>query len=153
MHANHAAPKLVLFDLDGTLADTFKDLFWALNQALGEFGHGHADARAIRMRVSHGARAMSRAALADDAPDLDAVVQRFLAIYEQHVATRTTLFEGIEQVLIPYRPAEPNQRKNRKVADERERVSELREVYGGGSPRCNRVRELRHPGVRCAIWW
>jgi 2-phosphoglycolate phosphatase len=98
-HAGHAAPKLVLFDLDGTLADTFKDLFWALNQALGEFGHGHADARAIRMRVSQGARAMSRAALADDSADLDAVVQRFLALYEQHVATRTTLFEGIEQVL------------------------------------------------------
>jgi 2-phosphoglycolate phosphatase len=92
-------PELVLFDLDGTLADTFKDLFWALNEALQEHGHSAAGAAQIRMRVSQGSRAMARAALPIDSADLDAVQQRFLALYEQHVATRTTLFEGIEHVL------------------------------------------------------
>ena len=95
----HCTPKLVLFDLDGTLADTFKDLFWALNAALEEHGHVNVDAAAIRGHVSHGARAMARAALPPDSSDLDAVQQRFLEIYELNVATRTTLFEGMEQVL------------------------------------------------------
>ena len=97
--AEDVAIKLVLFDLDGTLADTFKDLFWALNQALEEHGHPRADASKIRACVSYGARAMASAALAAQSADLDAVQNRFLEIYEQHVATRTTLFDGIEQVL------------------------------------------------------
>ena len=94
------ALQLVLFDLDGTLADTFKDLFWALNQALEEHGHEHAEAARIRAHVNHGARAMAGAALPGDSADLDTVQQRFLAIYAQHLATRTTLFDGIEQVLM-----------------------------------------------------
>lgn len=95
----HAALKLVLFDLDGTLADTFKDLFWALNQALEEHGHAPAHSGAIRMRVSQGARAMTRAALPSHSTQLDAVLRRFLELYEQHLAIRTTLFDGIEEVL------------------------------------------------------
>jgi 2-phosphoglycolate phosphatase len=91
--------KLVLFDLDGTLADTFKDLFWALNQALEEHGYKHADAAAIRDRVSLGARAMACAALPAASNKLDSVQQRFLTLYEQNLATRTTLFEGMDQVL------------------------------------------------------
>ena len=38
-----------LFDLDGTLAATFKDLFWALNQALEEHGYKMID-RNVRRR-------------------------------------------------------------------------------------------------------
>lgn len=96
---DHGALQLVLFDLDGTLADTFKDIYWALNQALAEHGHGAADAQATRALVSHGARAMAHAALPHDKAQLVDVEERFLAIYEQHVATRTTLFDGIEHVL------------------------------------------------------
>ena len=96
---DHGAPKLVLFDLDGTLADTFKDLFWALNRALEEHGHTPARPAAIRMRVNQGARAMTRAALPLHSTQLDGVLQRFLELYEQHLAVRTTLFDGIEEIL------------------------------------------------------
>ena len=99
MHNAQLPPKLVLFDLDGTLADTFKDLLEALNLALAEHGYGNAEPSRIRELVSQGAREMSRAALPFGSPDIDSVHQRLLAIYERDVAIRTTLFEGIEQVL------------------------------------------------------
>jgi len=99
MQVDHGELKLVLFDLDGTLADTFEDLYWALNQALDEHGYNHADADEIRIRVSQGGLAMSSAALPAQSTDLEPVHRRFLAIYEQHVAERTTLFDGIEDVL------------------------------------------------------
>lgn len=92
-------PQLVLFDLDGTLADTFKDLLAALNLALAEHGYKNAEPSRIRALVSQGAREMSRAALPCGSVDIDSVHQRLLAIYERDVAIRTTLFEGIEQVL------------------------------------------------------
>ncbi len=89
----------VVFDLDGTLADTFKDLLGALNLELAEHGHGKAQADRIRALVSHGARAMARAGLPCGSADLDSVHQRLLAIYERDVALRTTLFDGIEPLL------------------------------------------------------
>lgn len=99
MCSAHLPPKLVLFDLDGTLADTFKDLLGALNLALAEHGYGNAQAERIRGLVSHGARAMARAGLPSGSADLDSVHQRLLAIYERDVALRTTLFNGIEPLL------------------------------------------------------
>jgi 2-phosphoglycolate phosphatase len=103
MQADQSSVQLVLFDLDGTLADTFKDLFWALNESLREHGYAHAQSAKIRPLVSQGGRAMARAALPAQFKDSDArleqVHQRFLELYAQHIATRTTLFAGMPQVL------------------------------------------------------
>ena len=95
--------KLVLFDLDGTLADTFKDLYWALNQALAEQGYAAADAIQTRALVSLGMRTMTQAALAAQAVASDTIIdqihQRSLLIYAENVAQFTTLFAGIEEIL------------------------------------------------------
>jgi phosphoglycolate phosphatase len=94
-------PEAVLFDLDGTLADTAPDLGAALNQLLQEQGRDPLPMEKLRPHVSSGARGMIGAGLgitpADAAyPDLQ---QRFLAIYQSALCVGTRLFEGIAEHL------------------------------------------------------
>mgnify|MGYP000444028039 FL=1 len=55
-----AQPLAVLFDLDGTLADTAPDLAAALNRTLEHFGRAPLAYEAIRPVVSHGGVALIR---------------------------------------------------------------------------------------------
>jgi phosphoglycolate phosphatase len=90
----------ILFDLDGTLVDTLPDLAYALNVVLQEQQQPTVDLKTIRPTVSHGARAMLRFALgSDERDDFNALHQRMLAVYAEHIADKSTLFTGMEQVL------------------------------------------------------
>ncbi len=91
-------PEAVLFDLDGTLADTAPDLAGAVNTLIEERGHAPLPLATLRPYVSSGARGLIGAALgltpADPAyPELQ---RRFLAIYEERLCAGTRLFHGIE---------------------------------------------------------
>lgn len=91
----------VLFDLDGTLADTAPDLGSALNRLRAELGLTPLPLALLRPATSQGARGLLRIGLdiqADDAsyPELQ---QRFLAHYESALCVDTILFPGIEEVL------------------------------------------------------
>ena len=55
---------VVVFDLDGTLADTAPDLTAALNHALDRLGRPAVPAESVRHMVGHGARALLRQGLA-----------------------------------------------------------------------------------------
>jgi 2-phosphoglycolate phosphatase len=94
-------PEAVLFDLDGTLADTAPDLGGALNQLLLEQGRGPLPMEQLRPHVSSGARGMIGAGLgitpAD--PAYLALQQRFLAIYQEALCVGTRLFEGMAEHL------------------------------------------------------
>lgn len=92
-------PELVLFDLDGTLADTLPDLLWALDRALEEHGLSPGDEARVRDQVSGGAGAMTRAVLGDGHHQLESVCQRFLDQYRDNIAVRTRLFDGMQTIL------------------------------------------------------
>jgi 2-phosphoglycolate phosphatase len=91
----------VLFDLDGTFADTLPDLSDALHQALAEHALAPVPLDVLRPLVSRGARAMAEKACANsiDERALDALVARFLGLYGANVARHTRLFDGMQSVL------------------------------------------------------
>ncbi len=94
------APAL-LFDLDGTLADTAPDLADALNATLEAFGRPPLPFEAIRPMVSHGGIALVRLGfgLEPDRPGFEERRRHLLGVYKKNICRRTRLFPGMETVL------------------------------------------------------
>jgi len=93
--------RTVLFDLDGTLADTAPDLAFALNELRREEGLEAMPFEQIRPVVSHGGMALIRLGfdLEPEHPQFDPLRQRLLAIYKDNIAIHTRLFPGMDEVL------------------------------------------------------
>lgn len=92
----------VLFDLDGTLADTAPDMAGAVNRLLEEEGHPALPLSELRSLVSKGGAALvGRAfgALTDDEEILEKLRLRFLDIYHANVCIDTVLFPGMDKVI------------------------------------------------------
>ncbi len=94
-------PRAMLFDLDGTLADTAPDLAAAANAMRTARGLPPAPFDGLRQVASHGARGLLRVAfgMAPDAADYEAMRVEFLERYEAALAVQTRLFDGIPEVL------------------------------------------------------
>lgn len=93
--------RAILFDLDGTLADTALDLGGALNRLLAEEGRPAVPYEKIRPIASHGARGLVELGfgLHRDAPGFDALRLRFLDHYEDGFRNETVLFDGINPLI------------------------------------------------------
>lgn len=94
------ALRAVLFDLDGTLADTAPDLAAAVNAVAIAQGREPLPLATLRPHVSKGGRALLACAF-DDWPDdrRDALLPQFLAFYGEALAVQTRAFAGIEALL------------------------------------------------------
>lgn len=92
----------VLFDLDGTLIDTAPDFIRCLNLLRQQHQLAPLPAEHIRRSVSNGARAMIRVGfgLEPEHPDYLDKHTAFLDLYEAGVAIETTLFEGMDELLL-----------------------------------------------------
>jgi phosphoglycolate phosphatase len=95
------ASRAVLFDLDGTLADTAPDLAYVLNLQLRGHGRPELPVSALRQHVSHGARGMLRAGfgLETGDPEYPALRDEFLTLYEHNLFRETRLFPGMAELL------------------------------------------------------
>jgi phosphoglycolate phosphatase len=95
--------RTVVFDLDGTLADTAPDLTAALNHAMQEMGRDPIPASDVRHMVGHGARALLRKGLAATGAVSEELIEQgfslFIAYYEEHIADHSYPFEGVEETL------------------------------------------------------
>ena len=91
----------VLFDLDGTLADTAHDLGGALNRLLVEENRPPIAIDLLRPHVSGGARALLGRGFGLTPADAgyDTLLRRFLTHYEAAICVDTVLFDGITEVL------------------------------------------------------
>ena len=93
-------PRLVLFDLDGTLLDSAPDMLAAVNTMRTQRGAAAMALHELRPQVSKGARAMLAAAFPDVASEQrEALIPAFLAQYELELAKHGSPFEGIEALL------------------------------------------------------
>jgi N-acetyl-D-muramate 6-phosphate phosphatase len=93
--------RAMLFDLDGTLADTAPDLAAAVNAMRVARGLDPVALDLLRPMASHGARGLLQVAFdrAPDHADYEAMRVEFLARYESALAVHSCLFEGMAEVL------------------------------------------------------
>jgi len=93
--------KAVLFDLDGTFADTAPDLGYALNCMRAARGLGALPIDTTRPVTSLGARGMLGIGfeIAPGHAEYAAMREEFLRIYEANLCRSTTLFPGIAELL------------------------------------------------------
>lgn len=91
----------ILFDLDGTLLDTGRDMGGALNRVLEEMGRPAVDYDRIRPVVSQGTAGLFEMSLGVTSADpaYEALRGKFLDYYERDICSHTTLFAGMEDVL------------------------------------------------------
>ena len=94
-------PRAVLFDLDGTLADTAPDLANAVNKMRQDRGLPLTPYELLRPMASAGARGLIGVAFGIQPSDAEFETMRteFLANYEAQIADQTVLFEDVVELL------------------------------------------------------
>ena len=96
---------LIVFDLDGTLVDSLRDLADAANELLEECGHRPHPEDAIGRMVGDGAATLvARAFAAAGAVAPPDALERFLAIYDARLLRFTRPYPGVATLLEEVRP-------------------------------------------------
>lgn len=98
------SPRLVVFDLDGTLVDTAPDLISALNFVLEREGLPPVPLHSARNMIGAGARKLIERGLEVDGretspSDLARLTADFIDYYAEHIADASRPFDGLEPAL------------------------------------------------------
>lgn len=98
---------LVLFDFDGTFADTAPDMASAANRQRLKRGLEPLPTERLRPFVSMGARGMIKASLGfePDHPEFEQAKSDFLLDYEVNCTDQTRMFDGMDELLEQIRNA------------------------------------------------
>ena len=93
--------RTVLFDLDGTFADTAPDLGYTLNRMLAARGRQPVPLAQTRPVTSMGARGLLHVGfgIGPGHADYAAMREEFLAIYEENICRESGLFPGMGPLL------------------------------------------------------
>ncbi len=98
------AVELVMFDLDGTLADTGHDLADSVNFTRARFRLSPLADELIYQHVGRGVENLLTRSLPEVIPTkFSEAMGFFLQYYEQHLLDRTVLYPGVPQVLEYFR--------------------------------------------------
>jgi phosphoglycolate phosphatase len=92
---------LIIFDLDGTLADSKKDLCASVNYVREHFGMDRIGEAAIAAMIGDGAEALIERALGDGASTVGVRqgLELFLGYYRDHMLDETRLYAGVRETL------------------------------------------------------
>jgi phosphoglycolate phosphatase len=100
------APTIV-YDLDGTLADTAEDLVATLNHLLGREGLAPLPVESAGSLLGAGARALivrgfSAAGRSLNPQETEALFADYLTYYSAHIAVHTRLYPGVDKALATF---------------------------------------------------
>jgi phosphoglycolate phosphatase len=136
-------PRLVVFDLDGTLIDSKRDLADAVNALVAELGGAPLPEQAVADMVGEGAAVLIRRALTASGVDVDLrhALARFLELYDERLLVHTVPYEGMLDALDALAPHVQMSVLTNKPANATERILEglglrdrFRDVIGGDTP-------------------
>jgi phosphoglycolate phosphatase len=98
---NFSTVRALIFDLDGTLIDSQRDLILSVNAMLREMGRQELHEDTISGYIGHGAPQLVRRALGGNARDeeCDRALQFFLAQYNEHKLDNTCAYPGVPEAL------------------------------------------------------
>jgi phosphoglycolate phosphatase len=92
--------QLILFDLDGTLVDTSRDITNALNYALRPYGLDGISVEATIKVVGEGLTRLIEKVLGEERYHLkDAVSKRFLEYYSAHLIDNSMIYPDVKETL------------------------------------------------------
>lgn len=96
-----SAVRALIFDLDGTLIDSQRDLICSVNAMLLEMGHEQLHEDIISGYIGHGAPQLISQALGSHAMETERerALKFFLAHYEEHKLDSTCAYPGVPEVL------------------------------------------------------
>jgi phosphoglycolate phosphatase len=103
------AIRAVVFDLDGTLIDSRRDLAEAVNRMRGELALAPLEIAEVVGMVGRGARSLVRSALGGGSDDarVDHALARFLAHYDELATDATLPYPGVSRLLAELAEARP----------------------------------------------
>jgi phosphoglycolate phosphatase len=93
--------RLIVFDLDGTLIDSKRDLADAINALLIELGANRLSIDQIGEMIGDGAAVLVRRALTASGlnPDTPDALERFLELYDERLIAHTRPYDGMRDAL------------------------------------------------------
>ena len=95
-------PTLILFDLDGTLIDSLKDIRNCVNRLRADHGLEPVDREAVLRGIGHGARELVRKTMPEKIGsdgELDDCYAELLELYESHAVSDTEMYPGALEFL------------------------------------------------------
>ncbi len=99
------APRIAIFDLDGTLVDSVDDLAASVNHALGHLGLPARACDEIRGFIGEGARMLLVRSLGPRSDLLEPALAAWRAHYEAHLLDQTRPYPGVPEALAGARRA------------------------------------------------
>jgi phosphoglycolate phosphatase len=135
--------RLVVFDLDGTLVDSKRDLADAANALIAELRGMPLTEEQVAGMVGEGAALLVRRALGRSGVDTDlhAALTRFLELYDERLLAHTRPYDGIPEALAALAPSVAMAVLTNKPTHATERIlaglglrGYFRDVIGGDLP-------------------
>lgn len=109
--SSHSPVRLLVFDLDGTLVDSRRDLANSVNATLEHFGANPLPDEQIATYIGDGASALLQRSLDASAngnrPSLDVALEFFLRYYREHKLDFTYVYPGVLDALSAIRAVAP----------------------------------------------
>ena len=93
--------KGLIFDLDGTLIDSIKDITTSVNLSLKEYGFKEVSLDFVRKNTGRGFRVLVQDSLSEVKDDklIDEITDLYTAKYGEHYKDETNAYEGIKETL------------------------------------------------------